>query len=398
MAKREQALSGITVLDLTHYVAGPYCTKMLADYGAEVIKIEKPGSGDPARRMGPFPKDEPNPEKSGMFLYLNTNKKGITLNLKSTTGARIFKNMVEKADAVVENFSPRVMPSLGLDYASLKAINADLVMVSISSFGQTGPYRDYKAADLNIWGLSGIQYELGEPERPPLRIGNNVSEYVGGLYGALSALSALYFRDETGVGQHVDISILEAFHTMQPSMTVVYSYAGFIRKRAGIRFPWGILPCQDGYVGFYLPTQVHWESLCALMQMPELRDKPEYETPMMREERREEITAIIVNWLKDKRMEDVFHAAQELRLPLTIVPNPEQLTNNPQYKARKYFRRINHPATGNLTYPGAPFKMSGTPWQARHAPLLGEHNEEIYCGRLGYSKDDLVKLKEEGII
>ncbi len=388
----------MTVLDLTHYIAGPYCTKMLADYGAEVIKIEKPGSGDPARRMGPFPKDEPHHEKSGMFLYLNTNKKGVTLNLKSATGARIFKNMVEEADAVVENFSPRVMPSLGLYYATLKAINPDLVMVSISSFGQTGPYRDYKAADLNIWGLSGIQYELGEPERPPLRIGNNVSEYVAGLYGALSALSALYFRDETGVGQYVDISVLEAFHTMQPSMTVVYSYAGFIRKRAGIRFPWGILPCQDGYIGFYLPTQVHWESLCALMGMPELREKPEYETPMMREERREEITAIIVDWLKDKRMEDVFHAAQELRLPLTIVPNPEQLTNNPQYKARKYFRRIDHPATGNLTYPGAPFKMSGTPWQAGRAPLLGEHNEEIYCGRLGYSKDDLVRLKEEGII
>ncbi|HUV52055.1 MAG TPA: CoA transferase [Dehalococcoidia bacterium] len=398
MAKREQALLGMTVLDLTHHIAGPYCTKMLADFGAEVIKIERPGSGDPARSMGPFPKDEPHNEKSGLFLYLNTNKKSITLNLKSATGAGIFKNMVEKADAVVENFSPRVMPGLGLDYKTLKEINPDLVMTSIASFGQTGPYRDYKAADLNIWGLSGIQYELGEPDRPPLRIGNNVSEYVAGLYGALSTLSAVYYRYETGVGQHVDISILEAFHTMQPSMTVVYSYAGFIRKRAGIRFPWGILPCKDGYVGFYLPTQVHWESLCALMEMPELREKPEYETPMSREERREEIAAIIVSWLKDKLMDDVFHAAQELRLPLTIVPNPEQLTTTAQHKARKYFTKINHPAAGRLTYPGAPFKMTGTPWQAGRAPLLGEHNDEIYCERLGYSKDDLVKLREEGVI
>src|SRR4030042_1352203 len=393
-----KALSGVKVLDLTHYIAGPYCTKMLADYGAEVVKVEKPGSGDPARSMAPFLHDEPHPEKSGLFLYLNTNKKSVTLNLKSATGVELFQELVKQSDILVENFSPRVMPGLGLDYQTLKKINPKLVMTSISSFGQTGPYRDFRATDLNIWGLSGIMYELGEPDREPLRIGNNVSEYVAGLYGALVSLSALYYCDETGKGQHIDVSILEAFHTMQPSMTVVYSYAGFIRKRAGIRFPWGILPCKDGYVGFYLPTQIHWESLCALLEMPELREKPEYETPMMREERRAELAAIIVSWLKDKLMEDVFHAAQELRLPLTIVPNPEQLTTTAQHKARKYFTRINHPAAGRLNYPGAPFKMGSTPWQAGRAPRLGERNQEVFCPRLGYSKDDLVRLKEEGII
>lgn len=395
---KEQALSGTRVLDLTHYIAGPFCTKMLADYGADVVKVERPGLGEATRSMGPFLNDQPHPEKSGLFLYLNTNKKSITLNLKSAAGAKILKELVKHTDILVENFSPRVMPSLGLDYETLKKINPKLVMTSISNFGQNGPYRDYKATDLNIWGVSGIMYELGEPHREPLRIGNNVSEYVAGLYGALVSLSALYYRDETGKGQHIDVSILEAFHTMQPSMTVVYSYAGFIRKRTGIRFPWGILPCKDGYVGFYLPTQTHWESLCALMEKPELREKPEYETPMMREERRDEITAIIVSWLKDKRMEDVFHAAQELRLPLTIVPNPEQLLNTPQHKARGYFVNIEHPETGAFTYPGAPFKLSEMPWHAGRAPLLGEHNEEIYCKKLGYSREDLMKLKEEGVI
>ena len=151
-------------------------------------------------------------------------------------------------------------------------------------------------------------------------------------------------------------------------------------------------------MGFFFPTQTHWESLCALLGMPELRDKPEYETPMMREEHREEITAIIVSWLKGKRMEDVFHAAQELRLPLTIVPNMEQVLDMTQHKAREYFAKIDHPVTGTLTYPGAPFKLSETPWQAGHAPLLGGHNQEIYCGRLGYSKEALIKLKEEGVI
>ena len=394
----EQALSGVRVLDLTHYVAGPYCTKILADYGADAIKVERPVVGDAARGMGPFPGDKPHPESGGLFLYLNTNKKSITLNLKSVTGVGILKELVKQVDIVVENFSPRVMPSLGLDYETLKEINPSLVVVSISNFGQTGPYRDCRSTDLTVWGLSGILYECGEPDREPLKMGSNVAEYVAGLYGALAALSAIYYWDETSVGQHVDVSVLEAFHTMQPSMTLVFSYAGFIRKRAGIHFPWGILPCEDGYVGFFLPTQTHWELLCTLLNMPELRDKPEYETPMMREERRDEVTAIIVSWLKGKRMEDVFHAAQELRLPLTLVPNTEQILDMPQHKARGYFVDIDHPVVGKLTYPGAPFKLGETPWQARRAPLLGEHNEEIYCGRLGYSEKQLAKLREEGVI
>lgn len=394
----DQALSGGRVLDLTHCIAGPYCTKILADYGADVVKVERPGVGDPARSTGPFPGDNPDIESSGLFLYINTNKKSITLNLKSAAGVEILKELVRGVDIVVENFSPRVMPGLGLDYQTLKEINPGLVMVSISNFGQTGPYRDCKATDLTIWGLSGILYELGEPDREPLKMGSNVSEHVAGLYGALVALSALYYRDETGIGQHVDVSVLEAFHTMQPSMTLVFSMAGFIRQRAGIHFPWGILPCDDGYIGFFLPTQTHWESLCVLLEMPELIDRPEYETPMMREERRDEITAIIVSWLKGKRMEDVFHAAQELRLPLTMVPNTEQLFDMPQHKARGYFVDIDHPVGGKLTYPGAPFRLEETAWQAGRAPLLGEHNEEIYCGRLGYSREYFAKLSEDGII
>ncbi len=394
----DQALSGGRVLDLTHCIAGPYCTKILADYGADVVKVERPGVGDPARSMGPFPGDNPDIESSGLFLYLNTSKKSITLNLKSAAGVDILKELIRGVDIVVENFSPRVMPGLGLDYQTLKEINPGLVMVSISNFGQTGPYRDCKATDLTIWGLSGILYELGDPDREPLKMGSNVSEYVAGLYGALVALSALYYRDETGIGQHVDVSVLEAFHTMQPSMTLVFSMAGFVRQRAGIHFPWGILPCDDGYIGFFLPTQTHWESLCVLLEMPELIDKPEYETPMMREERRDEITAIIVSWLKGKRMEDVFHAAQELRLPLTMVPNTEQLFDMPQHKARGYFVDIDHPVGGKLTYPGAPFRLGETAWQAGRAPLLGEHNGEIYCGRLGYSRERFAKLSEDGII
>jgi crotonobetainyl-CoA:carnitine CoA-transferase CaiB-like acyl-CoA transferase len=185
---------------------------------------------------------------------------------------------------------------------------------------------------------------------------------------------------------------------MQPSMTLVFCYMEFIRRRAGIHFPWGILPCLDGYVGFFLPTQTHWESLCALLGMPDLRDKPEYETPLHREEHRDEIQQTIVDWLKDKRMEEVFHAAQELRLPLTMVPNPQQLFEMPQHLERDYFSEIEHPAAGMLTYPGAPFRLSETPWNGGRAPLLGEHNEQIYCEHLGYGKEYVEGLKKEGVI
>ena len=391
----ERALSGIRVLDLTHSIAGPYCTKMLADYGADVVKVERPGSGDISRAEGPFIGDVVDIDGGGLFLYINTNKKSITLNLKSAEGVKVLKALVKETDVLVENFEPRVMPSLGLDYQILKSINPGLVMTSISNFGQTGPYRDCRATDLTIWGMSGILCEMGEPDREPLKMGANVSEYVAGLYGALCTLAALYHRDEMGPGQHVDISILDAFHTMQPSMTLVFSYAGFVRKRAGIKFPWGILPCRDGYVGFFLPTQTHWEMLCTLIEMPELVDKPEYETPLMRDERRDEITAFIRSWLVDKLMMDVFHAAQELRLPLTMVPNVSQVLEISQHKEREYFTEIDHPVVGRLVYPGAPFKLGATPWSAGRAPLLGEHNGDVLGKRLGYSENDLIMLKEE---
>lgn len=393
------ALDGIKVLELCNGIAASYCTKILADYGADVIKVETPGLGDPIRSVGPFPGDKPELETSGLFLYLNTNKKSITLNLKSPTGASIFKDLVKQVDAVVESFSPKVMPSLGLDYQTLKNINPHLVMTSISGFGQTGPYREYKATDLITWALSGILYGSGDAEREPLRIGPDETEYVTGFYGVLATLAALYFRDEAGVGQDLDVSAWEAFHTTEPWMALLHSQLeGLIRKRRGLHWPFGLLPCQDGYVTFYIATQAHWESLCVLMEMPELRDKPGYETPMQRDDHAEEITSIVTSWLKNKQMEEVSHAAQELRLPWTPVPDMSQIMDMAQHKARGYFVDIDHPVAGKLTYPGALFKLSETPWRAGRAPLLGEHNQEIYCGRLSYSKEHLVSLREQGII
>jgi len=395
----ETALDGIKVLEVGNRIAGLYCTKILSDYGADVIKVETPGHGDAVRSMWPFPDDKPDPETSGFFLYLNTNKRSITLNLKSAAGVSIFKNLVKLADAVVENFSPPLMPSLGLDYETLKNINPQLVMTSISGFGQTGPYRDYEVTDLIAWAMSGILYETGDADKEPLKMGSNETEYMAGLFGALSTLAALYYRDEGGAGQHLDLAQSEAFTNTEPYMTILYSQlGGLVRQRAGIHWPWGIHPCQDGYVGFFFAKPADWDSLCVLIERPDLLDKPGFATPFERDAQPEELASIVSSWLKDKRVEEVFHAAQELRLPLTPVPDMSQLIHTAQHKARGYFVEIDHPVAGRLTYPGPPFRLSETPWRAGCAPLLGEHNQEVYCGWLGHSKQHLVILREQGVI
>lgn len=196
----EMALSDIKVLDLTWYIAGPYCTKLLADYGAEVIKIEKPGCGDPARRMPPFFKDDPDPEKSGLFLHLNTNKRSITLNLKTEAGKDIFKKLVKKADIVVENFSPRVMSSLGLSYAELEKINPMIVMTSISNFGQAGPYRDFKASELVLSAMGSAMRSCGQPDREPLKLYGNVLQYQSGAVSAVATMGTLFGARTMGEG------------------------------------------------------------------------------------------------------------------------------------------------------------------------------------------------------
>ena len=205
----DMALSDITVLDFTHQISGPYCAKLLADYGAEVIKIERPGSGDPARAIGPFPKDVPHPEKSGTFLHLNTNKRSITLDLTNDRGRQIALKLAQRADIVVESFRPGVMAGFGLDYQTLNSTNPALVITSISNFGQTGPYRDWRASELILYGMGGELYTTGLDYREPVKMGANVGLYQAGTVAAYATLSASLSARETGTGEHVDVSIME---------------------------------------------------------------------------------------------------------------------------------------------------------------------------------------------
>jgi len=404
----EQALSDVKVLDLTWHIAGPYCTKLLAGYGAEVIKVERPGEGDPTRRMGPFFKDDPHPEKSGLFLHLNTNKKGITLNLKSATGKKILKALVSDVDILVESFSPRVMPSLGLDYQTLEQINPKLVMVSISNFGQSGPYRDFKASEIVEYAMGGEMYSTGTAGREPLKLGGNVTQYQAGTVAAVATMGALYGAECQEVGQHVDVSIMEtqAGSTDRRIIYLLgYACAGVLTTRwppprEAVRMmilPQGVYPCKDGFINT-LSLPQWWPRYLEAMGMPELKDDPRFQN-IFSAEAGMEFDAIWYSWLADHTREELFEIFREARIASAPVNSPEDLLEYAHLKERQYFTEIDHPETGKVTYPGAPFKMTETPCQAMHpAPLLGQHNEEIYCKLLGYSREDLVKLRESGVI
>jgi CoA:oxalate CoA-transferase len=397
----EQVLSGVRVLDLTHYIAGPYCTKMLADYGAEVIKIEKPECGDGARRLAPFYQDDPGLEKSGFFLYLNTNKKGVTLNLKTDAGREIFKQMVGDTDLLVENFHPRVMPGLGLSYATLEKINPRLVMISISNFGQTGPYRDFKATEIVADAMGGWSAIIGHPDREPLKPGGSQAQFVSGLFGSIAAVSAFYGQQMSGVGQHVDISIMEAVLYIQMNITARYAYDEVVTKRYGNRvepFPGGIYPCKDGYIGAITVTQEKWVALCEWMGMPELVDDPRFKTSEDRAANIVDLDTILISWLRNYSEEELLREGQKRRLPFGIPMSAQKLVESRHLNERGYFVGVEHPATGKIRYPGPQIHMGNLPYELRRAPLLGEHNEEIYCGRVGLRKNDLPTMKDQGII
>ena len=395
------ALSDVKVLDLTRYIAGPYCTKLLADHGAAVIKIERPGEGDGARRLGPFLDDDPDPEKSGLFLYLNTNKRSITLNLKAETGVKVFKELVREADVVVESFRPGVMARLGLDYDTLEKVNPRLVMTSISNFGQRGLYRDYKAAHIVESALAGWLYVVGEPDREPVQTGGWLTHYVAGVVAAMGTMTALYHQRQTNLGQHVDVSIREAAIPIATVLTTMYSYLGTDRKRVGnVFFLAGgfIVPCKDGYVGVQAYTMAQFDLLCRFIGMPEMAEDPKLKTVHGLRDHAREVSEKMAPWFRDKSRDEVFHAAQEWGIPFGLIPTTEDLVNSPHLKARGWFTEIERPAMGKVTHPGGPFKMGGTPWGIKRAPpLVGEDNEEIYQ-RLGYARDDLVRMREDGII
>jgi crotonobetainyl-CoA:carnitine CoA-transferase CaiB-like acyl-CoA transferase len=403
----EMALADLKVLDLTHYIAGPYCTKLLADYGAKVIKIERPDGGDPARRYGPFPHDEPHPEKSALFLHLNTNKLGITLNLKTSAGKALFTELVHQVDVVVENFSPRVMPGLGLTYETLEKLNPRLVMTSISNFGQTGPYRDYKAQDILLYAMGGPMHQTGVANRAPVKMAGNLMQYHSGTMAATATMVCVYGAQLHGVGQHIDVSLFETHAgtvDRRSTFLTAYAHTGEEIRRQGSgpqgMLPRGLYPCQDGYICIYVATE-WWPRLAQMLDRPELLTDPKFATPAARTniEHQGEFDAIFYPWLLERTKQEIMERAQAAHVLATAVNTPGEVLNDRHFLAREFFVEISHPDAGGVTQPGPPFRMAETPWCIRRsAPRLGQHNEQIYGGTLGLSREELMVLREQGVV
>ena len=392
----DKALDGVKVLDLTHHIAGPYCTKLLADFGADVVKVERP-DGDPARRIPPFFHDEADLEKSLLFLYLNTSKQSVTINLKSNAGREILKELARQSDVLVENFSPRVMPSLGLDYETLKEINPSLVMVSISNFGQTGPYRDYKATEIVEYALGGLLYIFGDHDREPLKHALHQAQFKAGTNSASATLIALYHQRRTGEGQHVDVSIQECIASGLRDVVNNYTYTGAVRRRAP-NHSGDLNRLKETSDGYILPTPglttgFEWATVVEFLGEPELDDQ-KFSTPSTRLANGEELGRILERCFLTRKKYDMFHAAQQRRFIYGVVQSPEEVLGNEQYEARGYFVNIDHPVVGKINFPGAPFLMSDTPWEAlRPAPALGQHNDRVLGQMLGYSDDNLARMR-----
>ena len=398
----EQALEGLKVVEYGQFISASYCTKMMADLGAEVIKVEEPGVGDESRRYGPFPDDVPHPERSGLFLYLNSNKLGITLNVKTATGQRILKELLREADIFVENNPPQFMKDIRLDYHCLKEVNARLIMTSITPYGQNGPYRDYKAYDLNIQAAGGLCNTVGNPERRPLNFPIMQGYYQAALSGAAATMVAIFAREATGLGQHVDISATQVCAGLHRAYTMPIYFKGTPQVRLGHHgqpgfWPYTVLPCKDGYMSMMSLEDHHWKTFAEAVGSPEWALM--YDQPMDRYEHKDEMDAYLIEWLMDHTKQEVFDLCFERRIPFIPEYNIEDVMKNPQFEARQYFVEIEHPEAGMLKYPGAPAKLSNTPWRIdRPAPFLSEHNEDIYCKRLGYSEQDLVDLVRAGVI
>ncbi|MFQ5924533.1 MAG: CaiB/BaiF CoA transferase family protein [Dehalococcoidia bacterium] len=423
----ETLLGDVRVLDLADQ-KGVYCTKLLADLGADVIKIEKPG-GDPMRSIGPFFHDEPDPEKSLYWFQFNTSKRSITLNLDSADGREILKRLAKTADVVVETFPPGHLDEMGLGYSLLKEINPGLILTSITPFGQTGPYRDFKASDLIAQAMGGLMNLAGFPEDPPHKLHGSQAYHSASVQAAVGTMIALYVRELTGEGQHVDISLEESVLMSMETAMQHYDLRQEIRRRAArekaVVPGRGLYECKDGHVFSYMVPgfgagwnvivdwldgegmagdlrDPKWDEIWALVSdfralVALVGDPPRFMACL---EQFAHINEIFQAFLAKKTKQEIYDAAGERRIMIVPAYSPQDLVASPQLAALGYFVDVEHPELGaTIKYPGGPYHFSETPWRiAKRAPLIGEHNFEIYEKELGCSREQLTTLKREGAI
>ena len=400
-------LGGLRVLDMGPGIAPSFCAKLLADYGAEVLKVEPPGKGDPARVMGPFVEDDPHPEKSIPFLYVNTGKRGVTLDYSCESGRGVLSKLLDDADMLIEGFAPSEADKSAISYKELSKSHPHLVVTSVTPFGQDGPYRDFQATDIITCAMSGLMYHSGDSDREPLRNALDQSLYVAGANAAAAALVAIFARVASGEGQHVDVSVAECFaaHLVQP--VPYYNYMGATKGRRPVRGSGfeELMPARDGYVVPSVQGSQPWETVADLIGLEELKD-PRFASGAGRIANGEELKELLIEGLAQWDRLPLFVASGERRLVFGMAQDAGDLMECPHLEARGFFREVDHPVAGRATYAGMGARvMEGNgvgvaerPIQTlTAAPLLGQHNAEVF-GELGYSAEELAALRYAGVI
>jgi crotonobetainyl-CoA:carnitine CoA-transferase CaiB-like acyl-CoA transferase len=390
----ERALAGLRVVDISQGIAGPYATKLLADSGALVTKVEPP-DGDLSRRLGPFPNDEPDPERSGLYIHLNTSKRSVTLDLASTDGRDVLRKLLATADVFVAGERTSTLQGLGLSYADLRGEFPELIYAQVSPFGATGPYADYDGNSLTAMAMSTIMYSTGDPEREPLSTGGEPGAYVAGIHLWIGILTALANRERDGGGEHVDVSMADAAAAADEYNVAMYGFQGAIRRRYYSRhvfgYPNDIVPCADGHVvmipgatGFPTPlTKDTMSPMALLMENPDLNQHELFLNGGERMIRWREFDALIEPYLSTHTAMEIVLTAQAMRMPFAYVPSAGELLQDEHLAERGFFEKADE-----YVIPGPPFKMSETPLHATPAPALGSSNDDVLSGELGYGKDE----------
>ena len=397
------ALEGLSVVELGRMVAAPYCGKLLADLGADVLKLEQPRVGDPARRQGPFPADVPHPERSALFLYLNTNKRSVTLAPNSEAGRQVFERLVAEADVLIEDCAPGERQSLGLDLAQLRERNPSLVITSITAFGETGPYRDYRSHHINLYHASGhtsFGYtDQQEDGRPPPKAGGYLGEYDAGLTAAVGTLAAVLGRGQDGQGQRVGVSKLEALMCMERvDIGRLTNDPNPQPWRGGIG---GMMKAKDGYCMITASQDHQWQGIVRAMGNPEWAQSERFKDEASRLEHRDAMRENLDAWAAVHTRDEIYHLLQSEGTPAGPVRNVAEVLESQQSRSRDYFARVEHPVAGAQQYPTLPYLFSlfsDVTTRTSPAPLLGEHNDEIYCGQLGHTREELSQLADTGVI
>lgn len=392
------SLSSIKILDISQIMAGPYCTMVLADMGADVTKVEKPNGGDDSRQMGPYINEE-----STCFAQINRNKKSISINLKEQEGREIFYRLAETADVIVENYRPGVTRSLKIDYETIKAINPGIIYCSISGYGQTGPSSHKGGFDLVAQGMTGLMSMTGEPGRRPLKTGIAVYDIGAGITAAYSILAAYINKMNTGEGQHIDIAIAECGLPWFSWEAAAYFSSGSIPQPTGWRHrvsaPYQALKVSDGYIMLGCANQRTWERLCqSVIDCPELLDDPRFTTNHLRGQNVVVLEEILEGIFITDTMQSWLRKCDDAGVPAGPINNFAQAMEDPHYQARDMVLEVDHPTIGKMKTIGFPGKLSRTPATIRMpAPLFGQHTDEV-LGGLGINAQHLELLRQQGVI